>query len=114
MKQVIVIRSDLDMSNGKLAGQAAHAAVKAAANTPRDLTSKWHDKHKQTKIVLEVESEEAIRNLAADAATEDIPHAVIEDAGHTELDPGTVTTIGIGPADIDRIDSITGHLPLYQ
>ena len=41
-----------------------------------------------------------------------LPYAVIHDAGKTQLEPGTVTVLGIGPADEGKIDRITKHLKL--
>ena len=38
---------------------------------------------------------------------------IITDAGHTEVPPGTVTCIGIGPAEEHVIDAVTGKLQLY-
>ena len=38
---------------------------------------------------------------------------IIHDAGHTQVDPGTATVLGIGPGPASVIDSVTGHLRLY-
>jgi PTH2 family peptidyl-tRNA hydrolase len=40
--------------------------------------------------------------------------ALITDAGHTHLEPGTVTCLGIGPDKVEKIDKITGKLSLIS
>lgn len=111
MKQVIAVRTDLDMSKGKLAGQVAHAAVKTSHKIERNTLQSWQEKG-APKIIVKVESEKEIENLAEKAREQDLPYSVISDLGHTELDPDTTTTIGIGPANNNDIDNVTGNLSL--
>ena len=51
--------------------------------------------------------------MAIRAEREGLPHAVIRDAGHTQLEPGTPTTCAVGPGRDDVVDNATGHLSLY-
>ena len=112
MKQVIVARADLDLAAGKLAAQVAHAALSAADRAADSDRRRWRDDG-QKKVVLQVDRESDIHQLAEEARREGLPFAVVRDAGHTVLEPGTVTAIGIGPATAAAIDRITGDLSLY-
>ena len=96
-KQCIVTRDDLKLSKGKFAVQVAHAALSAAG---------------QKKIVLKVPSIKELYELKEKARREGLPTALIQDAGLTEIPPGTVTVLGIGPAKEELIDKITKDLKL--
>ena len=39
---------------------------------------------------------------------------LVQDAGRTEVGPGTVTALAVGPAEDSEVDSITGDLPLVK
>ncbi len=113
-KQVIVVRRDLNMSKGKLAAQVAHASVSSFYKTyieKKEWALEWL-RNKQPKIICKVDGLKDIHKLGESADHLGIPNVVIEDAGLTQLAPGTVTCIGIGPAPVEFIDKITGKLPL--
>jgi PTH2 family peptidyl-tRNA hydrolase len=66
-----------------------------------------------TKVVVSVNSEEEIYDLAKRATDLSIPHAVIIDNGLTEFHGNkTTTSIAIGPDSSERIDQLTAELPL--
>ncbi len=113
MKQAIVVRTDVKMGKGKLAAQVAHASLAAAEEAARrpDWYSEWKEGG-QAKIVLKVSSEDELQGLYQTARAERLPAALIRDRGLTQLEPGTVTCLGIGPAPEDKIDSVTGRLKL--
>ncbi|MHA1246262.1 MAG: peptidyl-tRNA hydrolase Pth2 [Candidatus Thorarchaeota archaeon] len=113
-KQVIAVRTDLGMSRGKIAVQVAHGAVSAAERTRithQDVWRAWMQEG-QKKVAVRVGSSEELLELRRLAVIHRIPHALIRDAGLTELPPGTLTVIGIGPAPAELIDKVTGHLRL--
>ena len=111
MKQAIVVRTDIGMGNGKLAAQASHASLSAYEKAGDRNRSRWTNGG-QKKIVLEASSERDIHELAELADREGIPNAVIRDAGHTQLEPGTVTALAVGPAEEEAVDRVTGDLSL--
>ena len=112
VKQAIVARRDVGMGAGKLAAQVAHASLMAVERADDRAVSEWKGGG-QKKVVLRADDERTLFELkeAADAAG--IPAAIVRDAGHTQLEPGTVTALAIGPAGDDAVDAVTGELPLY-
>ena len=110
-KQCLVIRGDIKMSCGKISAQAAHAAVAAFFRCDRETRERWLTEG-QKKVVLKVKDEKSLLELKTIAEARGIPAALIQDAGLTELPPGTTTALGLGPARTDEMDRITSDLPL--
>jgi PTH2 family peptidyl-tRNA hydrolase len=113
-KQCIVVRMDLRTSCGKTCVQVAHAAVSAAEEARRlkpEWLREWFEEG-QRKIVLKIGSLEELIRLKEAASDEGIPAYLVSDMGLTELEPGTVTCLGLGPAPEELMNRITGGLPL--
>lgn len=111
LKQVLILRSDLGMSAGKMAAQAAHASLLAYEAASTEARRAWR-RSGGKKVVLRVRTLKELLALRDGALRSGLPHGLVEDAGHTELPPGTVTALGIGPAEEGRIDRLTGELEL--
>ena len=113
-KQVIVFRSDLKLSKGKIAAQAGHAAVSAAEEARKRHRSWWEAWlfEGQCKIAVKVKNEEELLELERQANDLGLPNALIVDRGLTEISPDTVTCLGIGPVPAEKVDRLTGGLPL--
>lgn len=126
LKQVIVVRTDLNMSPGKLAVQVAHAST-LLVEALRDETEieqesqvmtqayLWYKEWKSglyRKIVVTASSEDELTNIREMAVKARLPTVEVYDAGLTELPPNTLTCVGIGPAPSDIIDDVTGNLKL--
>jgi PTH2 family peptidyl-tRNA hydrolase len=112
-KQVILLREDLKLSRGKAGAQIAHASVGAVLKSHKDDIKKWQDQGMK-KIVLKVKDEKELLDYKRRAEDAGLVAALITDAGHTHLPPGTVTCLGIGPDKEDRIDKVTGTLSLIS
>lgn len=112
MKQAIVARTDLGMGRGKLAAQVAHASLSAYEDADDRTRTAWKGSG-QKKVVLKGRGESELFDLADRAEREGLPHAVVRDAGHTQLEPGTVTALAVGPGEDDAVDRVTGDLSLY-
>lgn len=113
-KQVIAIRTDLKMSRGKIAVQVAHAAVSAGEKARQHSDSWWRAwlGEGQKKVVVKVKTLEDLLAVYQKAQRLRLPAELIQDRGLTEIPPGTVTAVGIGPAPAAEVDRITGNLPL--
>lgn len=115
-KQCIVLRTDLDMSIGKLISQACHAAVDSselAKKLNHRAWRAWKDEGAK-KVVLRVGSLDELEELAEKADVLDIVNVLVQDRGLTEVPPGTVTAIGLGPDRSERMNKVTGSLKLLR
>jgi len=110
-KQVIIIRNDLGMRTGKKCVQCCHASLGSYKKTDKSIIKKWESEG-QKKVVLEVNSKGELIKLFNRTKKEKIPCFLVEDAGLTELKPGSITALGIGPDDEKKIDKITGSIKL--
>jgi PTH2 family peptidyl-tRNA hydrolase len=110
-KQCIIVREDLKLSSGKLAVQVAHAAVLAMERADKRIVRDWKEEG-QRKIVLKARTLQDVFRLRDEAERAGVAAAIVIDAGLTEIPPGTVTALGLGPAPEAQIDRITGGLKL--
>ena len=110
-KQVIVVRKDLKLSKGKTASQVAHASLEAYKKSSSEDQIEW-EAWGSKKVILKADSLKELIDIQKKAKEEKLPYALIKDAGKTEVEPGTVTVLGIGPCDEDEVDKITGNLKM--
>ncbi|XP_008941225.1 PREDICTED: peptidyl-tRNA hydrolase 2, mitochondrial [Merops nubicus] len=116
-KMVLIVRNDLKMGKGKgkVAAQCSHAAVSAYKQAQRrnpELLKQW-EYCGQPKVVLKAPDEETLIQLLADAKHLGLTVSLIQDAGRTQIAPGSQTVLGIGPGPADLIDKVSGHLKLF-
>jgi peptidyl-tRNA hydrolase, PTH2 family len=111
---VVVLRGELRLTPGKAAVQVAHAAVMlvrlAERRDPAGLDS-WLAAGGK-KIALVVPTLADLEALERDVRGKRIPVVWVEDAGLTEVAPGTKTCLGLGPAPANDLDPVTGQLEL--
>ena len=110
-KQVILARNDLKLPKGKLAAQVAHASLEAVLKSDKKIVAEWREEGGK-KVVLKVKDEDELLKFREVAEDVGLKTAIIRDAGHTVLEPGTLTCLGIGPDEESKIDKITGKLKM--
>lgn len=129
-KQVILVRTDIEMPCGKIASQVAHASLGAILNM---MKKEWHPDasnffnwslhlHEKspeylwlaedfTKIVLDCPSLEEMLFIEHEAQKVGMNYCRITDNGDTVFNGvHTVTTMAIGPHWSENINKLTGHL----
>ena len=107
----MVVRTDLKMGKGKIAAQCCHACLGAFRRCDVKILRQWF-RLGQTKVVVKVNDREGLRNVAKKAASLDIPFYLVADAGRTQIAPGSETVCAVGPAKVDQVEAVTGHLKL--
>jgi len=110
-KQVILVRKDLKLPLGKASSQVAHASVDATLKSDKKIVELWK-KEGGKKIVLKVKDEKELLKYKQMAEDLGLKTALIKDAGHTVVEPGTITCLGIGPDEEEKIDKVSGKLKM--
>lgn len=130
VKQFIIIRADLEMSEGKIAAQATHAAKKVwfdkfriaqpgILGTPVGMTSYYFHATQEevdwidggfTTITKKVKNENQLLKAFEAAKDSGLNCALIKDMGLTELEGENYTAIAIGPNHIDKCEPIVKRL----
>jgi len=122
-KQTIVLRKDLNMRKGKMVAQGAHASMRAILQLGRQEGGNFViplDERLEPwllgrfkKICVSVNSEAELLQLHQQAKAAGLITALIQDAGLTEFGGvPTYTALAVGPDTADRVDLVTGSLPL--
>lgn len=96
---MLCIRTDLGMTKGKITAQCCHATLAAyqdALEKCPEYVKNW-ERYGQAKITLKVKDEEEMLSLYKNARKKGLVAAVIQDAGKTQIDPGTRTVLAVGP-----------------
>lgn len=125
VKQVIVMRTDLNMRKGKMIAQGAHASSMWILHkwVPADAACKlcdlswaedqWITNGNIMKAVVRAESEQELDDIYNKAKEAGLTVHMIVDSGKTEFHGvPTKTCLAIGPDLASDIDKITGHLKL--
>jgi PTH2 family peptidyl-tRNA hydrolase len=131
VKQYIIIREDLGMSNGKLAAQSCHASMKVffdKFNPEGRMPWKNNGENEYkfslfitqeerqwiegrfTKIVKKVKNESQLLKAYEKANELGLNCSLIKDAGLTELQGENYTAIAIGPNYTDKCEPVVKKL----
>lgn len=126
-KQIILMRTDLMMTKGKMIAQGAHASMRVLLDhfkmNPLKVEHPEPIPHWPAftewltgafaKICLRVDSEEELLEHVKKATEAKLPVAIIVDSGRTMFHGvPTITCAAIGPAYPEGLDPITGDLKL--
>ena len=124
VKQVIVMRKDLNMSKGKMVTQGAHASIAFLTNKMKDNLSNpealWWVNLSQAekewvygtffKVCVGVDSKKELLDIGYNAVMLGLSVKYIEET--TGFDEPTFTCLAIGPDYSSKIDPVTKHLKL--
>lgn len=114
LKLVCIVNHGLKMGKGKLAAQVGHASVSATLDCIKRSPSTFEawKAQGQRKVVVKAQDAEEMEIIANGAVDGGIPVTRIRDAGRTQIPSGSLTVIGLGPAEEGELDILTGHLKL--
>jgi PTH2 family peptidyl-tRNA hydrolase len=112
VKQAIVVRKDLKMDCGKIAGQVAHASLRSYKISSIGKKYLWKAIDNEVKVILKVNSGQELAEIMYKCEKSKIKYAQVRDMGKTQIQKGTLTCIGLEIRGDSIIDEIVGHLKL--
>jgi len=103
------------MEKGKIAAQCCHAAVECAELCKTQRPKEYHTWRRSgmAKVVVKCNSEAELLSLERKGREAGLITSLIQDAGRTQIAPGSITVCGFGPDTVAKVDEVTGHLKLY-
>ena len=108
--------ADDDLCSGKIAAQCGHATLacykRFLRNEPKSPVLRRWERQGQAKVALKAETAEQMELLQAKALSLGLVAEVITDAGRTQIEAGSQTVLGIGPAPVSIVNQVTGDLKL--
>ena len=111
-KMYIVIRKDLKLPKGKMAVQAAHAAVGLAMKMKETQEYKEWFNSGQGKVAVYADDEKHLLQLMQKSKDSGFKTYLVTDAGKTVVAPGTKTCFALGPDDEKKLEPLMGELKL--
>lgn len=101
----IFVNKGLRMSPGKIAAQAAHAAVEAynlsLGDDYQDLVAAWYQGGHYMKLIMEARDEAHLHTIERYLTDRGFQTALIIDEGRTEIDALSATALGVALVDKD-------------
>ena len=113
---IFCVRQDLKMGAGKMCSQCGHAAIglyKQAIIKYQKELKEW-EKNGCAKIALKVHSENELLRIEKEARDIGLNTFIFTDIGRTQVEPNTITVMGIGPASSQELKPIIGYLKLLN
>jgi peptidyl-tRNA hydrolase, PTH2 family len=110
-KQVILVRGDLKLSKGKMSSQVSHGSVEATLKSDKDKVRSWRNQGMK-KVILRVDNEKELLKHKKLADELNLVNSLIKDAGRTEIKPGTLTCLAIGPDLVEKVDKVSKNLKM--
>lgn len=95
----IFVNRGLGMSSGKIAAQAAHAAVNAYRNSKSEIIFDWFAGGHYTKLVMQANSEGHLKTIQKYIEDRGFETSLIIDEGLTEIEPHQATALGVEIVD---------------
>lgn len=129
IKQVIILRKDLNMRKGKMVAQGAHASMAVLLNAGEVITAPADSRFvlefdtnsalhlwmtgSFKKVTCGCNSEAELIELYEKAKAAGLLCSLIQDSGLTEFNGvKTYTAVAIGPDYAENVDPLTGELKL--